>query len=61
MLNLQDSDICCLVPELCNLTGLSEKMKSDFRLMKALQAHTLITPETRQKSIVDFINRINSN
>lgn len=56
---LQDSDICCLVPELCNLTGLTEAMKSDFKLMKALQTHTLVTPELRQNAIIDFINRIN--
>jgi len=56
---LQDSDICCLVPELCNLTGLTEAMKSDFKLMKALQMHTLITPSVRQMAIIDFVNRIN--
>jgi len=56
---LQDSDICCLVPELCNLTGLTEAMKSDFKLMKALQIHTLVTPSVRQQSIIDFVNRIN--
>lgn len=34
-------------------------MKSDFKLMKALQTHTLVTPEVRQKAIIDFVNRIN--
>lgn len=57
--HLQDSDICCLVPELCNLTGLTDAMKSDFKLMKALQAHTLVTPEARQKAMVAFVDRIN--
>lgn len=56
---LQDSDICCLVPELCNLTGLTDAMKSDFKLMKALQIHTLVTPEVRQNSIVNFVIRMN--
>ncbi|XP_026821095.1 piwi-like protein Ago3 isoform X2 [Rhopalosiphum maidis] len=56
----EDSDICCLVPELCNLTGLTEAMKSDFKLMKALQNHTLVTPEVRQNAIIDFVNRINA-
>lgn len=27
--------------------------------MKALQAHTLVTPEVRQAAIVNFVNRIN--
>jgi len=35
-------------------------MKSDFKLMKVLQSHTLVTPEVRQQAIVDFVNRINS-
>jgi len=34
-------------------------MKSDFKLMKALQAYTLVSPEVRQKAIIDFIKRIN--
>lgn len=34
-------------------------MKSDFKLMKALQTRTLITPEVRQNAIIDFVNRIN--
>jgi len=27
--------------------------------MKALQNHTLVTPEVRQNAIIDFVNRIN--
>lgn len=57
--NFQKSNICCLVPELCNLTGLTESMKSNFKLMKALQTYTLITPEERHKELIDFIDRIN--
>lgn len=34
-------------------------MKTDFKLMKALQTHTLVTPEVRQNAIIDFVNRIN--
>lgn len=48
-----------MVPELCNLTGLTDVMKSDFKLMKVLQAHTLVTPEARQKAIMAFVDRIN--
>lgn len=58
-INLQDSNSCCLVPELCNLTGLSEKMKCDFKLMQALQKHTTVTPEKRQNTLIDFINSVN--
>lgn len=35
-------------------------MKTDFKLMKALQAHTLVSPEVRQNAIINFVNRINS-
>ncbi|XP_015367176.1 PREDICTED: protein argonaute-3-like [Diuraphis noxia] len=56
---VNDLGICCLVPELCNLTGLTDAMKSDFKLMKALQQHTLVTPEVRQNAIIEFVNRIN--
>ncbi|VVC30372.1 Ribonuclease H-like domain,Piwi domain,PAZ domain [Cinara cedri] len=59
--NSKDSDVCCLVPEICNLTGLTEIMKSDFKLMKALQMHTLVTPQVRQRAIIDFVNSINDN
>lgn len=47
------------MPELCNLTGLTESMKGDYKLMKALRDHISITPENRQKCLIDFVNRIN--
>ncbi|XP_022162768.1 piwi-like protein Ago3 [Myzus persicae] len=58
--NLQDSDICCLVPELCYLTGLTEAMKTNWKLMKVLQTLTLVTPEVRQNAIIELVNRINA-
>ncbi|KAL4105103.1 hypothetical protein QTP88_020376 [Uroleucon formosanum] len=58
--NADNSSICCLVPELCNLTGLTDAMKADFKLMKVLQNHTLVTPEVRQNAIVEFVNRVNA-
>ncbi|XP_003245599.2 piwi-like protein Ago3 [Acyrthosiphon pisum] len=58
--NANDLSICCLVPELCNLTGLTEAMKNDNKLMKTLQTYTLVTPEVRQNALVEFVNSINA-
>ena len=49
---LQDID---LIPELCYLTGMSDEMKADFRVMKDIAAHTRITPGVREKRMLDFM------
>ncbi|NXY90108.1 PIWL1 protein, partial [Alcedo cyanopectus] len=40
-----------LIPELCFLTGLTEKMRSDFTVMRDLSVHTRLPPEQRQRDI----------
>ncbi|KFV63354.1 Piwi-like 1 [Dryobates pubescens] len=40
-----------LIPELCFLTGLTEKMRNDFNMMKDLSIHTRLPPEQRQREI----------
>ncbi|NXP80195.1 PIWL1 protein, partial [Ramphastos sulfuratus] len=40
-----------LIPELCFLTGLTEKMRNDFNMMKDLSIHTRLPPEQRQHEI----------
>uniref|UniRef100_A0A8C7T025 Piwi like RNA-mediated silencing 1 n=1 Tax=Oncorhynchus mykiss TaxID=8022 RepID=A0A8C7T025_ONCMY len=37
-----------LVPEFCYLTGLTDKMRADFNIMKDLSTHTRLTPEQRE-------------
>ncbi|KPJ21569.1 Piwi-like protein 1 [Papilio machaon] len=37
----------CLVPELCQLTGLTDDQRSNFRLMKDVATYTRITPNQR--------------
>jgi len=59
ILNVQDSNICCLIPELCNMTGFTEDMKNDIQLMKAFHTKTLLEPEARQAILIDFIKCIN--
>ena len=50
-----------LIPELCYLTGLSDEMKTDFRVMKDIAVHTRITPAVREKRMLDFMNKLQTN
>uniref|UniRef100_A0A8C6V1H9 Piwi-like RNA-mediated gene silencing 1 n=1 Tax=Neogobius melanostomus TaxID=47308 RepID=A0A8C6V1H9_9GOBI len=50
-----------LVPELCYLTGLTDKMRSDFSIMKDLSVHTRLSPEDREKRLNRFIMNIQKN
>lgn len=50
-----------LIPELCTITGLSEKARSDFRIMQDLAVHTRINPKDRVATLQTFSSQINSN
>ncbi|KAK7934231.1 hypothetical protein WMY93_005127 [Mugilogobius chulae] len=50
-----------LVPELCYLTGLTDKMRSDFNIMKDLSVHTRLNPEAREARLNRFIMNIQKN
>uniref|UniRef100_A0A8C5Q026 Piwi-like protein 1 n=1 Tax=Leptobrachium leishanense TaxID=445787 RepID=A0A8C5Q026_9ANUR len=47
-----------LIPEFCYLTGLTDKMRSDFSVMKDLAVHTRLAPEQREKQMGKFLNYI---
>uniref|UniRef100_A0A3B5ABU8 Piwi like RNA-mediated gene silencing 1 n=1 Tax=Stegastes partitus TaxID=144197 RepID=A0A3B5ABU8_9TELE len=47
-----------LVPELCYLTGLSDKMRADYRIMKDLSTHTRLTPDKREERLNRFVTHI---
>ena len=47
-----------LVPELCYLTGLTDEMRKDFRLMADLATHTRVEPSKRFKELADFSGSI---
>ncbi|CAH2295702.1 piwi 1 [Pelobates cultripes] len=47
-----------LIPEFCYLTGLTDKMRSDFTVMKDLAIHTRLTPDEREKQMGKFLNYI---
>ncbi|KAK2837579.1 hypothetical protein Q5P01_014791 [Channa striata] len=44
-----------LIPELCYLTGLTDKMRGDFNIMKDLSTHTRLTPEQREGRLNRFV------
>uniref|UniRef100_T1IXK7 Piwi domain-containing protein n=1 Tax=Strigamia maritima TaxID=126957 RepID=T1IXK7_STRMM len=47
-----------LVPELAHMTGVSDKMISDFQLMKSVSAHTRLTPNQRQFAFKRFLENV---
>ncbi|XP_075754569.1 piwi-like protein 1 isoform X2 [Pelodiscus sinensis] len=47
-----------LIPELCYLTGLTDKMRSDFSVMKDLAVHTRLTPEQRKHEVGRLIEYV---
>ncbi|XP_008557727.1 piwi-like protein Ago3 [Microplitis demolitor] len=48
-----------LVPELCYLTGLTDKVRSNFRIMKDLAQVTQVQPQERRGVIRKFIQTVN--
>lgn len=51
----------CFIPELSYLTGLTDTMREDFRVMKDIASYTRITPNQRVNSLRTFIRNVNSN
>ena len=49
-----------LLPDLVVLTGLTDEMRSDFRLMKDLGEHTILLPDVRHSQIVNAIQTLES-
>jgi aubergine-like protein len=48
-----------LIPELVRATGLTDEMRSDFRIMKDIGVHTILNPENRFQEITGVIKRLN--
>ncbi|GAB1601208.1 piwi-like protein 1 [Argonauta hians] len=55
------SELICLIPEFCYMTGLTDDMRTDFRVMKDIAAHTRVTPVQRQLTLNKFVQAIKSN
>lgn len=47
-----------LVPELCRLTGMTDRQRGDFRLMRDVAQYTRVDPRSRQERLRDFGRRI---
>ncbi|XP_018408744.1 PREDICTED: piwi-like protein 1 [Nanorana parkeri] len=47
-----------LLPELCYIRGLTDKMRSDFSVMKDLAVHTRLPPDQRERQVGRFLNYI---
>uniref|UniRef100_A0A1A9W8C2 Piwi domain-containing protein n=1 Tax=Glossina brevipalpis TaxID=37001 RepID=A0A1A9W8C2_9MUSC len=50
-------DFIMLVPELCRATELTDSMRSNFRLMKAMGEHTRLNPQRRLERLRNFNQR----
>ncbi|XP_032373221.1 piwi-like protein 1 [Etheostoma spectabile] len=50
-----------LIPELCYLTGLTDKMRADYNIMRDLSTHTKLEPEQREGRLNRFISNIQTN
>ena len=50
-----------LIPELCNMTGLSDEQRANFSLMKAMGEYTRQDPEKRTTTLLKFPKRLNDN
>lgn len=55
----EEERLICLVPELCNLTGLTDEMRSDHRIMKDIAGHTRVNPTQRQHTMMQYVKRVN--
>ncbi|XP_038222567.1 piwi-like protein Ago3 [Zerene cesonia] len=51
----------CLVPELCQLTGLTDDQRSNFKLMKDVATYTRITPNQRYAAFKKYISNVLNN
>ncbi|CAH0589121.1 unnamed protein product [Chrysodeixis includens] len=51
----------CLIPELCQLTGLTDDQRSNFRLMKDVATYTRVTPNQRHSAFKKYIETVLQN
>lgn len=47
-----------LIPELCVTTGLTDEMRSNFNIMKAIGDHTRLPPDVRESKLGEFLNQL---
>jgi aubergine-like protein len=52
------SEMISLIPELCRATGLTDRMRGNFNLMRAMAAHTRLDPRGRAERLLNFNRRL---
>ena len=50
--------VVSLIPELCRATGLTDKMRTNFQMMKAMAEHTQMDPERRKNRLEGLTKRL---
>ncbi|XP_067935412.1 piwi-like protein Ago3 isoform X2 [Watersipora subatra] len=51
-------ELISLIPELTYMTGLTDEMKQNFRVMKDIAVHTRVTPQNRAVALRKFLENI---
>ena len=51
----------CLVPELCFLSGLDDRLRKNFTTMRALANHTRIAPKERELALRKYVESVSAN
>ncbi|XP_017858424.1 PREDICTED: protein piwi [Drosophila arizonae] len=54
------NEIVILIPELCRVTGLTDNMRSNNNLMRAMSNHTRMNPERRIERLKTFNRRLHT-
>lgn len=47
-----------LVPEFCQMTGLTDEMRGNFQLMKSLTGYLHVSPDRRVEAVKRFMQRL---
>lgn len=53
-------EVIYLVPELCVATGLTEEMRANYQIMKAVGDHTRLPPDIRELKLTEFLQQIST-
>lgn len=54
------AEVIYLVPELCVTTGLTDEMRSNFSIMKAIGDHTRLPPQIREGKLAEFLEQLST-
>ena len=52
--------LVCLVPEICFLSGLDDRLRKNYNTMRKLAMHTKVAPMKRHQALMKYIESVNS-